>query len=173
MYKTKNLDFSSKKIGLGVESSPLDFHKEPKFIGSTSTSFESKSQVLPSGISKCVSGKRGTSNSLLTYCEDHTIRLLSETTTGIEIEAEIKKHESACCGLDWLRMDERYFLSADTDRNIYIWDINYSLTNPVVESFSVHEIADLKFIPKQNSMIFGVDHHGVFNIWDIKEVSGK
>merc|ERR1740139_162030 len=69
-------------------------------------------------------------------------------------------------------MDERYFLSADTDRNIYIWDINYSLTNPVVESFSVHEIADLKFIPKQNSMIFGVDHHGVFNIWDIKEVSG-
>ena len=118
-----------------------------------------------------VPGGLSNSNALLVYCDDFCIRTLVESQNSIKINSEIRKHESACRGLDWSRVDERYFLSADQDRNIYLWDMNYNLSNPVVSGKSVEAVSELKFVPYNGSMIFGVDDNGGFTLWDVRNQS--
>lgn len=120
-----------------------------------------------------VPGTLSNSNALLAYCNDSVIRTLVETQNEIKVNSEIKKHESECRGLDWSRIDERYFLSADVDRNIYLWDMNYNLSNPVVQGLSVEEVSDLRFVPYNGSMIFGVDGDGGFTLWDVRSAESK
>jgi WD40 repeat protein len=115
-----------------------------------------------------VPGSLSNSNAILAYCGDSVIRTLVESHNQIKVNSEIKKHESQCRGLDWSRVDERYFLSADQDRNIFLWDMNYNLSNPVVKGKSVEAVSDLKFVPYNGSMIFGVDNNGGFTLWDIR-----
>ena len=118
-----------------------------------------------------IPGSLSNSNALLAYCDDFVIRSLVETQNSIKVNSEIKKHESKCMGLDWSRIDERYFLSADQDRNIFLWDMNYNLSNPVVQGRSVEAVSDIQFVPYNGSMIFGVDDNGGFTLWDIRNQS--
>ena len=115
-----------------------------------------------------VAGSLSNSNALLAYCDDYVIRTLVETQNSIKINSEIRKHESACRGLDWSQVDDRYFLSADQDRNIFLWDMNYNMSTPVVAGRSVESVSDLQFVPYNGSMIFGVDDNGGFTLWDVR-----
>jgi WD40 repeat protein len=128
----------------------------------------SKQGYCGQGIQKMVPGSLSNSNALLVYSDDHVIRTFVETPNQIKVNSEIKKHEGKCAGLDWSRVDERYFLSADVDRNIFLWDMNYNLSTPVIHGTSVEAVSDLQFVPYNGSMIFGVDHNGGFTLWDIR-----
>lgn len=119
-----------------------------------------------------VPGSLSNSNALLAFCDDFVIRSLVETHNDIKVNSEIKKHETKCMGLDWSRVDERYFLSADQDRNIFLWDMNYNLSSPVVQGRSVEAVSDIQFVPYNGSMIFGVDDNGGFTLWDIRNQGG-
>lgn len=153
-------DFNSKKIGTIGENAT--------FIPNTSLSFKSKSGISQSQITKSIPGRLSSSNALLTATKDYKIQFLYEKGDTIQLNSTINFHKSELTGLDWSKEDERYFLSVDKDRQICMWDLNYTLNTPVLTGKSVEIINNVRFIPGKRSMMVGTDENGGFSLWDVR-----